>query len=150
MAIHDNHVMEEPSIRLWQRAYYFLLLLQQISLPLYHRHVRRNVEPKVRQDTVSFAPKQYCIVNGNKNKHTWACSWSSTRCSTMSWPVSNSGRTTRRYGGLHANSNYTFNMALERYKLSMFPRVPPYVFWPNGNDNKRTIVKKKNTNIMSS
>ena len=57
MAIHDNHVMEEPSIRLWQRAYYFLLLLQQISLPLYHRHVRRNVEPKVRQETVSFAPK---------------------------------------------------------------------------------------------
>jgi len=59
MAIHDNHVMEEPSIRLWQRAYYFLLLLQQISLPLYHRHVRRNVEPKVRQETVSFAPKQF-------------------------------------------------------------------------------------------
>ena len=57
MAIHDNHVMEEPSIRLWQLAYYFLLLLQQISLPLYHRHVRRNVEPKVRQDTVSLCTK---------------------------------------------------------------------------------------------
>ena len=28
------------------------LLLQQISLPVYHRHVRRNIEPKVRQDNL--------------------------------------------------------------------------------------------------
>ena len=71
MAIHDNHVMEEPSIRLWQRAYYFLLLLQQISLPLYHRHVRRNVEPKVRQETVSFAPKHSPQANSITNRLDW-------------------------------------------------------------------------------
>ena len=47
--------MEEPSIRLWQHAYYLFLLIYDLNdqptfVPRYlRRNVEPNVEPKVRQ-----------------------------------------------------------------------------------------------------